>query len=139
MAMTETPEVDYGKPQFVTSCAFLPIVNPKGGKRLDIYGVGKPVPASAMTDEQIQHFLRMGMIEHTDGKGNVDRFRAVECLTAIITCCSDDEGFESWGRPRIAERLRANGFAFSNKTFGIAIRMLRSDWKSGDPLPSERG
>jgi hypothetical protein len=137
--MTETPEVDYGTPRYVTAAASLHIVNPRGGKRLDIYGQGRPVPASAMTDEQIRHFLDKSLIEHADEHGNVDRFRAVECLSAIITCCADDEGFESWGRPRIAERLRANGFAFGNKTFGIAIKMLKSDWKSGDPLPSERG
>jgi hypothetical protein len=138
--MTET-EFHHGTPRYVTASSYLPIVNPRGGKRLDIYGVGKPVPASAMTHEQAQHFLRLGLIEHTDGKGNVDRFRAVECLTAIIACCSDDEGFESWGRPRIAERLRREGFAYSNKTLGIAIKMFKSDppWEFGDPLPDERG
>jgi hypothetical protein len=135
--MTETPEapVDYGTPRYVTAGAFLPILNPRGGKRLDIYGAGKPIPQGAMTDEQIKHWLDKGLIEHTDGKGNVDRYRVVECLSAIIACCADEEGSETWGRPRIAERLRSQGFAFQNKTLGIAIRMWRGDWKSGDPIP----
>jgi hypothetical protein len=132
--MTET-EFHHGTPRYVTASSYLPIVNPRGGKRLDIYGVGKPVPASAMTHEQAQHFLRLGLIEHTDGKGNVDKWRCEECLSAIVA--TDCE--LGWGRPRVAERLRSEGFAFSNKTLSIALKMFNSDWKSGDPLPSERG
>jgi hypothetical protein len=139
--MTETPEapVDYGTPRYVTAGAFLPILRPGGGKRLDIYGPGKPVPASAMTDAQVAHFLDKGLIEHVDAHGNVDKWRCVEALTAIIACCADEEGSESWGRPRIAEAVRRKGFKFQNRTLGIAIKMFKSDWKSGDPLPSERG
>src|SRR5271168_4315350 len=95
----ETPEVDYGTPRYVTSstCSLLPIVNPHGGRRIDIYGPHRPVPAGVLTDTQIKHFLEKNLIEHVDAHGNVDRFRAVEALTAIIaTDCEP-----GWGRPRV--------------------------------------
>jgi hypothetical protein len=134
--MTETPEapVDYGTPRYVTSstCHLLPIVNPRGGKRLDIYGPGKPIPDGALTAAQIKHLLDHGMISHTDGKGNVDHLRVDECLSAIIACCADEEGSETWGRPRIAERLRSQGFAFGNDTLSRAIRKWHNP-----PAPQE--
>ena len=70
--MTETNEpVDYGTPRYVTSstCHLLPIVNPRGGKRLDIYGPHKPIPAGAMTADQVRHLLDHGLIEHADEHG----------------------------------------------------------------------
>src|SRR5271155_1826921 len=107
----ETPEVDYGTPRYVTSstCSLLPIVNPRGGKRLDIYGPHRPVPAGAMTDDQIKHLLDHGLIEHADDKGRPDHLRVDECLSAIICVIADEPGCEKWGRPRIAEALRAAG------------------------------
>jgi hypothetical protein len=134
--MTETPEVDYGTPRFVTASTFLRIDNPRGGKVTDIFGAGRPVPPSALSDPKVrQHLLDHGLIEACDDKGVVDRYRCVEALSAII--CTDCE--VGWGRPRIAERLRSQGFGYSNRTLGIAIKMFNSDWVLGDPLPSERG
>ena len=135
--MTETP-VHYGTPRYVTAGAFLRIDNPHGGKVRDFFGPGRPVPASAMTDAQRDHYLRVGLIEHCDDRGHVDKWRCEEALSVIITCIANEEGSESWGRPRIAEAVRRAGFAFSNKTLSIAVKMWRSDWKLGDPLPSER-
>jgi hypothetical protein len=137
--MTWTSEFHHGTPHFVTASAFNRFDNPAGGKVHDIFGAGVPVPAHVLRDEKhVEHLLRHGLIERSDGKGHVDKWRCEEALSAIICCCADDEGSESWGRPRIAERLRANGFAFSNKTLSIAVKMWRGDWKLGDPLPSER-
>jgi hypothetical protein len=129
---TPEPEVDYGTPRFQTAGAFLRIMNPKGGKSLDIYGPGHPVPASALSDPKIrEHLLDKRFIEHVDDRGNADKYRAVECLSAIIA-----SGCEmGWGRPRVAERLRAEGFRFQNRTIGIAIRLFNSEWKLGDPIP----
>jgi hypothetical protein len=133
---TPEPEDNFGTPRFVTASAFLRIDNPRGGKVLDIYGAGRPVPASAVSDPKVrQHLLDKGLIEHVDDRGNVDKWRCVEALTAIIA--TDCE--VGWGRPRIAEHLRSQGFKYSNRTLGIAIRMFNSDWTLGDPLPSERG
>ena len=120
--------VDYGTPRYVTSstCHLLPIVNPRGGKRLDIYGPHKPIPHGALTDEQVRHLLDHGMIEHTDGKGNIDHLRVDEALSVIICCIAEEEGSESWGRPRIAEAVRRAGYRFSNETLGLAIKRWHS-------------
>lgn len=136
MAMTTTPDTE-GTPRYQTTqdCGLLRIPNPRGGKVLDIYGPGRPVPAGALTPQTAQHYLNKGLIEHTDEHGNGDKHRAIECLSAIIA--SDCE--QGWGRPRVAERLRSQGFAYGNKAISIAIKMFNSEWKLGDPIPSERG
>ena len=132
--MTETPE-DFGTPRFQTAGAFLRILTPRGGKCLDIYGPGRPVPANALSDPKIrEHLLDKGLIVHVDERGNADKHRAVECLSAIIA--TDCE--QGWGRPRVAERLRSQGFKYSNQAISLAVRMFNSDWKLGDPLPSGR-
>jgi len=136
MAMTEieTGPVDYGTPRYVTSstCHLLPIVNPRGGKRLDIYGPHRPVPAGAMTAEQIRHLLEHGLIEHADADGRPDHLRVDEALSVIIACIADEEGCESWGRPRIADAVRHAGYRFSNETLGLAIKRWHSP-----PVPQE--
>jgi hypothetical protein len=135
--MTTTPEIDTeGTARFVTgpNCGLLPILNPRGGKRLDIYGSGKPVPQGVLSNQQIRHFLDKGLIEAVDDRGIPDRYRVVECLSAIIATDSE----QGWGRPRVAERLRSQGFAYSNKTISIAVLLFNSDWKLGQPIP-ERG
>jgi hypothetical protein len=123
--MTES-EFHHGEPHFVTASSFLRIDNPRGGPVRDIYGKGVPIPQGAMTEKQIKHYLEHGQIARSDGKGNIDHDRVEECLSAIICCCADEPGWESWGRPRISERLRANGFRFSNKSFGLAIKRLHN-------------
>lgn len=125
---------EYGVARFVTGpgVGLLPIQNPRGGRRLDIYGPGRPVPQGVLTEQQVNHFLAHNLIERVDDKGNVDRYRVGEALSAIIACCADEEGSENWGRPRIAERLRANGFAFSNQTISLAIKR----WQN-PPVPEQ--
>lgn len=127
MTTPETP-VDYGVARYVTASAFLriPPKGPHGGKVLDLYGAGLPIPQGAMTEAQIKHYLEHGLIEHTDGKGNVDRYRVDECLSAIICCIADEPGCESWGRPRIAEAVRRAGFKFSTETLSRAIRRFHN-------------
>jgi len=132
--MTETPEVNYGKPRYVTSstCALLPIQKPGGGKRHDIYGPHKPIPADALTDALAQHLLDHGLIERVTANGVVDHLRVDECLSAIICTIADAEGSESWGRPRIAEAVRRSGYSFSNDTLGRAIKRWHNP-----PLPEQ--
>lgn len=130
--MSDEPTVDYGTPRFQTAGAFLRIMPPQGGKSLDVYGPGHPVPASALSDPKLRnHLLDKGLIVHVDDRGNPDKGRAIECLTAIIASGAE----QGWGRPRVAERLRSEGFRYQNKTIGIAIRLFNSDWKLGDPIP----
>ena len=127
-------EVDTeGTARFITgpNCSLLPIVNPKGGRRLDIYGPGRPVPQGVLSKTQERHYLEKNMIVAVDEHGNPDKYRAVECLSAIIA--ADCE--VGWGRPRIAERLRSQGFKYGNQTISIAVRLFDSDWKLGDPIP----
>jgi len=124
-----TPENEFGTPHFVTAGPFLRIPPRGAGRNRDFYGVGKPIPDGLLTEAQIQHFLAHSLIARSDGKGHVDHGREDEALCAVIACCADEEGSESWGRPRIAERLRANGYAFSNDTLSRAIKRFKN------PLP----
>ena len=118
-----------------------PLVNPAGGKNEDIYGKGRPIPDRIVQKlmrepKTLEHLLAKGLVAYTDGKGHVDTGRCIECLSVIILLCADEEGSETWGRPRIAERLRANGYSYSNEAMSTAIRMFKNpEWKSGDPIP----
>jgi len=127
--MTETTE---GIAHYVTAGAFLRIDAPGGGRVRDFYGAGRPIPANAMTETQIRHYLDHGLIARSDGKGNVDHLRVDECLSAIIATIADEPGSEKWGRPRIAEALRAAGFKFGNETLSRAIRRFHNPPKQED-------
>jgi hypothetical protein len=128
--MTETTE---GVARYVTSGAFLRIDAPGGGRVRDFYGKGVPVPASAMTEKQTQHYLDHGLIERADAHGRPDHLRVDECLSAIICCIADEPGCEDWGRPRIAEAVRRAGFSFSNETLSRAIKR----WKNPPAAPAQ--
>jgi hypothetical protein len=132
MEMTE-PLDHVGTPHYRTSatCSLLRILNPRGGRVVDLYGPHRAVPAGLLTPKTAEHYLDHGMIEHVDAEGRADKGRYVEILSAIIACdCEKD-----WGRPRIAERLRANGFKYNNRAISVAVKMWHSDWKLGDPIP----
>ncbi|MBO0883099.1 MAG: hypothetical protein J2P17_22745, partial [Mycobacterium sp.] len=109
----------------------------KHGKLHDFYGQGRILPEWVAHDpEQVMRYLDLGLIEPCDAGGRpTDTDRAIECLTALIACSVPEHA----GRPRAADILRRNGLRYSNGTISKALRLLRSDWKLGEPVPWETG
>lgn len=109
--------------------------NPDGGKVIDLYGGGKPVPPNVvrtLSSDRIKRLLDSGLIEMTDAGWNpTDPHRVIECWCALVSFDVPKDA----GRPRAAEILRGHGCRYSNATIGAAVKLYNSDWKLGDPLP----